>query len=86
VSEPTSITDEKVCFGELEIFLLKNDNAKDYWHRDDVLYMQKTPGYIHGYEKIKSDLGERCTKNIVEIGIFRGGSGPFFIGFSTHAG
>jgi len=75
-----TFNDDKLCFDDLDIFLLSEKNTKsDYKHRDDVLYMEKSAPYIRSYEKIKTDFAARKkpVSNVLEIGIFRGGSAPF---------
>src|SRR5712672_476618 len=72
--------DDKICFDGVDIFLLSEENTKsNYNRRDDILYMEKSAPYIHSYEKIKTDFAARKkpVSNVLEIGIFRGGSAPF---------
>src|SRR6202140_5572175 len=60
--------------------LLSEENTKsDYKRRDDILYMEKSAPYIRSYEKIKTDFVARKkpVSNVLEIGIFGGGSAPF---------
>ena len=78
MSEPICLTAEKVCFGNLEIFFLQNDNENTHYSHDDTLFMFKNLCYIEGYQRVKLHLWESPTSNILEIGIFRGGSAPFF--------
>jgi predicted O-methyltransferase YrrM len=76
MSEPTCLTAEKVCFGNLEIFFLQGDNENK--RCDETLSMFKNLYYIEGYQRVKLHLRESSASNILEIGIFRGGSAPFF--------
>lgn len=72
--------DDKICFDDLDIFLLSEQNIKnDYKRRDDILYMEKSAPYIRSYERIKADFAARkkAVSNVLEIGILRGGSAPF---------
>jgi hypothetical protein len=78
MSEPTCLTAEKVCFGNLEIFFLENGNENKGCSPDDTLFMLKNLYYIEGYQRVKRHLWESSTSNILEIGIYRGGSAPFF--------
>jgi hypothetical protein len=78
MSEPTCLTTEKVCFSDLEIFFFENDNENERYSHDDALFMQKNLYYIEGYQKVKLQLRESSTRNILEIGISRGGSAAFF--------
>lgn len=80
MSRPTSLTDEKICFGDLEIFLWQmdeiRDNFADFVDRHDVLFMQKNRVMVESYDRIKREL--ESARNIFEIGILRGGSAAFF--------
>src|SRR5436190_106461 len=74
MGEPTFLNEDKVCFGDIEISLLKTNNVDDVW-RDDILFMFKSIGYVETYERIKRDLGS--ASNILEFGVGRGGSAAF---------
>jgi predicted O-methyltransferase YrrM len=85
VAEPSFLSEEKVCFGDLEIFLLHGNSTEELSGRDDLYYMVKTHQYVQSYERIKCELNEfrtsKTKNNVIEIGIFRGGSTPFLYKF-----
>ncbi len=74
------MTDEKICFDALEIFLWQmdenRDNFADFVNRDDVLFMQKNRHMIEWYDRIREEI--ESPRNILEIGLLRGGSAAFF--------
>jgi hypothetical protein len=77
MSEPTFLSEEKICFGDLEIMLLHSSNTPDHTHHDDdTFYMAKSISYVESYRSIRTQLGGSA-ENILEVGIFRGGSAPF---------
>jgi predicted O-methyltransferase YrrM len=78
MSEPTCLTAEKVGFGNLEIFFLESDDENEHCPHEDTLFMIKNLYYVEGYQRIKLHLRDSSASNILEIGIFRGGSAPFF--------
>ncbi len=56
MAEPTFLNEDRICFGDTEIVLLKTDNV-DQVSRDDILFMFKSIGYIRTYQRIKRELG-----------------------------
>src|SRR5579863_166309 len=71
------LTNEKICFGNLEIFLAQNNNENDYLTRDDALYMFKHVAYVKNYEEIRKIYNEGRANDILEIGTYRGGGAAF---------
>lgn len=74
MGEPTFLSEDKICFGDIEIFLLKADNAAEIF-RDYILFMYKSIGYVQTYGEIKKEVA--TVNSILEIGVGRGGSAAF---------
>jgi hypothetical protein len=76
MADPTFLSETKICFGDLEIRLSTGDAAAQPLAGDDVFYMEKSRPYVDAYRRIRENLGGQA-RNVLEVGIFRGGSAPF---------
>ncbi|HEY1977151.1 MAG TPA: class I SAM-dependent methyltransferase [Candidatus Baltobacteraceae bacterium] len=76
----TSLTDDLVGFGELEIRLWRveggHDNFFDFAERRDVLFMQKGRSMVEAYGRLASIAGN--VRNMLEVGVLHGASSAFF--------
>lgn len=76
MADPTFISDSKICFGDVEILLQTGGSWQQHSASDDTFYMAKSRPYIEAYRHIRDKLGGQA-RNLLEVGIFRGGSAPF---------
>jgi len=76
MADPTFLSDDRIRFGDFEIFLLTGNNAQQHLVNDDIFYMAKSRPYIDEYRRIRDKLTGQA-RNVLEVGIFRGGSAPF---------
>ncbi len=81
MADPTYLDSDTVRFGDLEIKLMNGRDSEALSQRDDIYYMMKSLPYIDAYKQVREALGpsEVTGKagNILEVGVFRGGSAPF---------
>ena len=67
---------DSVRFGDVEIYILsKSMNIKTFVPGDDKFFMAKSAPYVAGYKDIANRVQ---VKNLLEIGIYKGGSVVFF--------
>jgi predicted O-methyltransferase YrrM len=65
-----------VRFGDVELYiLLQHTNAENLPSGENIFFMAKSSPYIAGYRDISARLN---VKNLLEIGIYKGGSVVFF--------
>ena len=76
MADPTAIGNDRICFGDLEIMIMTGDSAL-LAERDDIYYMMKSEPYIGSYRQVRQALGRPDARNVLEVGVFRGGSAPF---------
>lgn len=74
MADPT-VEKDRIRFGSLEIMILTETSAP-LAERDDIYYMVKSSPYLDSYRQIRAVLGEEV-RNVLEVGVFRGGSAPF---------
>jgi hypothetical protein len=81
MAEPTFLDDERITFGDLEIFLLHGTETDRLVARDDLYFMAKSRPYIDGYAQVKAAMSRSTwaagAHNVLEVGVYRGGSAPF---------
>jgi predicted O-methyltransferase YrrM len=81
MAEPSFLDDERIVFGDLEIFLLHGNDTDRLVARDDVYFMAKSRPYVDGYAQVKAAMSRSVwaagAQNVLEVGVYRGGSAPF---------
>lgn len=82
MSRYTIISPGEIEIGSIRIFLDHGDNDSKFRNkrRSDAYYMAKPLGYLHSYDELcaATGLDARRDLNLLEIGIFEGGSAVFF--------
>ena len=82
MTRPYTIAEGVLTINGVDIVTDLPGNYAAYGCRDDVLYMAKGDAHLQAYAGLASRHGP--VRNLVEIGVFRGGSVAFFHEFLDH--